>query len=99
WTWSEALGVIFLMGLGVSIVVGIAVVYQLLSAEITSRFAEYATLKAMGYPPRYLTNLILQQSAMLAILAFPLAWGGAAALDWVARSFQNVPVAMVWWRP
>ena len=98
WILDESLGTIFAMGLAVSVVVGVAVVYQLLSAEITDRFAEYATLKAMGYRPAFLGGVILQQAALLACAAFPPSLLVAGLLDWAARTFANVPVELWPWR-
>ena len=37
-------------------IVGVGVVYQVLASDIDNRLPEYATLKAMGYGPRYLSG-------------------------------------------
>lgn len=70
WVAKTSVGVIFGMGVIVAIVVGIAIVYQVLSSDIANRLPEYATLKAMGYRRGYLTRVILMQAATLAVAGF-----------------------------
>jgi putative ABC transport system permease protein len=45
-------------------------VYQVLVSEVTALLPEYATLRAMGYPNRFLASVVLQQAAMLALIGF-----------------------------
>ena len=63
---KTSVGIIFGFGVFVALLVGTAIVYQVLSSDISSRIAEYATLKAIGYPRRYLSRLVLEQALMLA---------------------------------
>ena len=48
WVWDTNYGLIFQSGVLVAVVVGTAIVYQVLASEVTSRMPEYATLKAIG---------------------------------------------------
>lgn len=70
WVEGTPLGKIFNMGVYVALFVGIAIVYQVLSTDIANMMGEYATLKAMGYPNRYLTKVVLQQSILLALVGY-----------------------------
>lgn len=70
--WQENTSIGFVFGLltSISFVVGIVLVYQILYTDVADHWAEYATLKAMGYPNRYLLGLILQEAALLSVLGF-----------------------------
>jgi putative ABC transport system permease protein len=70
WVWQSNYGLIFLSGVIVAVMVGTAIVYQVLSSEVVSLMPEYATLKAMGYRNAYLAWILVQQSLLLAVAAF-----------------------------
>ena len=70
WVMKTSVGVIFGLGVILAVLVGVAIVYQVLSSDIDNRLAEYATLKAMGFPPSYLSWTVLQQAFMLAVGGF-----------------------------
>jgi putative ABC transport system permease protein len=70
WLRDTSIGLIFQVGVVVAMIVGMAIVYQVLSSNIAEHFAEYATLKAMGYSNRFLAWIVLQQSVLLAVLGF-----------------------------
>ncbi|HMC10951.1 MAG TPA: FtsX-like permease family protein, partial [Pirellulaceae bacterium] len=80
WVWETNYGLIFLSGVVVAVVVGTAIVYQVLASEVTSRMPEYATLKAMGYDNAYLVRVMVEQSLLLALVAFAVSWAIAAVL-------------------
>jgi putative ABC transport system permease protein len=79
WVVQTPLGKIFNIGVWVAVAVGIAIVYQVLSTDIANMMGEYATLKAMGYSNRYLTAVVLQQAAILAVMGYVpslmISWG------------------------
>lgn len=70
WVWQSNYGLIFLSGVIVAVMVGTAIVYQVLSSEVVSLMPEYATLKAMGYRNAYLAWILVQQSLLFAVAAF-----------------------------
>lgn len=94
WTVKTSVGVIFGLGVVVAILVGVAIVYQVLSADIAKRMPEYATLKAMGYPGGYLTNVILTQAAIIGAVGFVPGWLIAVALYAVTRAQAHIPMNM-----
>ncbi|MFM7440313.1 MAG: ABC transporter permease DevC, partial [Snowella sp.] len=49
WSESTSIGFIFTLGTAIGFVVGVVIVYQILSSDVADYLAEYATLKAMGY--------------------------------------------------
>jgi putative ABC transport system permease protein len=94
WVVKTSVGVIFGLGVVVSIMVGAMVVYQVLSADIAKRMPEYATLKAMGYPESYLTKVILTQATIIGAVGFVPGWLLAGALYWVTRVQANLFMEM-----
>lgn len=94
WVWETNYGLIFQSGVLVAVVVGTAIVYQVLSSEVSSRMPEYATLKAMGYSNAYLARIMCEQSLTLALIAFVLAWAVAAVLYQITALGAQIPIRM-----
>lgn len=70
WLQATGMGFIFTLGVGVALIVGAAIVYQILYTDIARNFSEYATLKAMGYRNRFLFQIILHQAILLSLMGF-----------------------------
>ncbi|MCE9526365.1 MAG: ABC transporter permease DevC [Planctomycetales bacterium] len=94
WVGRTSFGLIFQLGVGVALFVGTAIVYQVLSADVTSLMPEYATLKAMGYANAYLMKVILQQAVVLSLLGFLPGWGLAQLLYYVTSEGAGIPIQM-----
>ena len=63
-------GIIFGFGVVIGILVGLVIVYQVLSTDVADHLREYATFKAVGYPHRYFIGIILEEALILATLGF-----------------------------
>jgi putative ABC transport system permease protein len=78
-------GPIFGLGALIGLCVGMLIAYQILFTEISDRRAQFATLKAIGYPPRYILGVIVRQSLLYGIAGFVPAllasWLAFAAID------------------
>ena len=70
WIGATSTGFIFGMGVAVSCVVGVVIVYQILYTDISEHLKQYATLKAMGYRSGFLFNTVLQEAIILAVLGY-----------------------------
>jgi putative ABC transport system permease protein len=70
WWVSTPIGFAFGAGVVLGFVVGVVICYQILSSDVADHSAEYATLKAIGYPNRYLSLVVLQESVILAVAGF-----------------------------
>jgi putative ABC transport system permease protein len=70
WTTYTPTGFIFKLGVLMAIFVGCIIVYQILYTDVSDHLPEYATVKAMGFPDRYLFSLVLQESLILSVLGF-----------------------------
>ncbi|NDD29174.1 MAG: FtsX-like permease family protein [Proteobacteria bacterium] len=94
WQRSTSIGFIFGLGVAIGFVVGIVIVYQVLSSDVSDHLAEYATLKAMGYSNRYLVGVFAQESVLLAVLGFLPGIGIAMVLYHRAAAATTLPIAM-----
>lgn len=94
WLWQTPIGLIFQLGVALSLLVGAAIVYMVLATDVTDRLPEYATLLAMGYTHRYLSSVVLTQAIALGLAGFLLAWGVSEILYRVTGSASGIPIAM-----
>jgi putative ABC transport system permease protein len=67
---STPVGFIFGLGTAMGLIVGLVMVYQILSSDVADHMGEYATFKAMGYTDWYLFGIILEESIILAFLGY-----------------------------
>jgi putative ABC transport system permease protein len=70
WRTASPVGFIFGLGTAMAFVVGVVIVYQVLSTDVNSHLKEYATFKAMGYQNTYLLSVVFEEAIILAILGF-----------------------------
>jgi putative ABC transport system permease protein len=63
-------GFVFTFGVVFGCVIGFAITYQVLSADVNDHLSEYAVLRAMGFTQRYLLGVVFEQAALLAGLGF-----------------------------
>jgi putative ABC transport system permease protein len=94
WVREKPVGVIFGLGIVVACAVGIVFVYQILSSDISNRFGEFATLKAMGYPDRVVSSLVIKQALVLANAGYLPGLVVAAILDRLVTLATRMPVEM-----
>jgi putative ABC transport system permease protein len=94
WRTGTAIGFIFSVGVALGLVVGIVVVYQILYTNVSEHLPQYATLKAIGYPHRYLLSMVLQQSIFIAILGYIPGWLLSQLLYGFTKQATQLPIAM-----
>jgi len=70
WANNTAIGFIFNLGVAMGFVVGVIIVYQVLSTDVSDHMAEYATFKAMGYRNIYLLGIVFEEAIILSVLGF-----------------------------
>jgi len=87
-------GVIFGFGVLIGVLVGLVIVYQVLSADVADHLREYATFKAMGYGPRFFLGIVLEEALVLGLLGFlPGLLFGTAILT-LMGAVTTLPLAM-----
>lgn len=70
WRNNTSIGFVFSLLATMSFIVGIILVYQILYMDVSEHWAEYATLKAIGYSNFYLLGIVLQEALILAVIGF-----------------------------
>jgi putative ABC transport system permease protein len=70
WRNNTNIGFVFSLLTTMSFVVGIILVYQILYTDVADHWAEYATLKAMGYTNLYLLWVVIQQALLVGVMGF-----------------------------
>ena len=98
WASNTPIGVIFGLGAVMAFMVGIVIVFQILSTDVNEHLGEYATFKAMGYGDRFIIFIVLEEAMILAVLGFipglALALGQYALIANVAA----LPISMTFAR-
>ncbi|MEH1907240.1 ABC transporter permease DevC [Nostoc sp.] len=94
WKKNTAIGFIFSLGVGMGFLVGVIIVYQVLSTDVNSHMKEYATFKAMGYNNLYLLGVVFEEAIILAILGFIPGAIAPLGLYHLTRNATNLPVYM-----
>jgi putative ABC transport system permease protein len=98
WMGRTSVGIIFQLGVAVALLVGIIFVYQVIATDIANHFAEYATLKAMGYSHGYLRKVVLGQALVLSVLGYLPALLVAFGLYALGQRLASIPLVMTWTR-
>lgn len=70
WRTASPIGFVFGLGTAMAFVVGVVIVYQVLSTDVNAHLKEYATFKAMGYGNSYLLSIVFEEAMILALLGF-----------------------------
>ncbi|MEO1132062.1 MAG: ABC transporter permease DevC, partial [Cyanobacteria bacterium J06639_1] len=80
WRENTNIGFVFSLLTAMGFIVGIILVYQILYTDVADHWAEYATLKAMGYSNFYLLGVVMQEAALLTALGFLPGWAISVVL-------------------
>jgi putative ABC transport system permease protein len=70
WLRVTPIGYAFGVGLVLGFVVGFVICSQILSGDVSDHLAEYATLRAIGYPGRYLSQVVITEALILALVGY-----------------------------
>ena len=94
WLQLTSVGQFLLVAVVLAVVVGVIFVYQMMAADIRNMLPEYATVKALGYRPPYLTGVVLWQAVLLAMLGYVPGFLAAIGLYAAARKWGGIPTDM-----
>ncbi|MBD2346336.1 ABC transporter permease DevC [Anabaena subtropica] len=94
WKTESPIGFIFSLGVSMGFMVGVIIVYQVLSTDVNAHIKEYATFKAMGYGNSYLLGIIFEEALILAILGFIPGFIVPLGLYQLAANATNLPIYM-----
>jgi putative ABC transport system permease protein len=98
WRKASPVGFIFGLGTAMAFVVGVVIVYQVLSTDVNAHLKEYATFKAMGYSNSYLLGVVFEEAIILACLGFIPGFLLPNILYVLAANATALPIAMTFSR-
>lgn len=67
---ESPIGFVFGLGSAMGFIVGVVIVYQVLSTDVNSHLGEYATFRAMGFRNSYLLGIVFEEAVILSVLGF-----------------------------
>ncbi|SRR5579883_1371973 len=91
---QQPLGFVFGLGTALAMVVGVVIVYQILSTDVNDHTAEYATFKAMGYRDTYLLTIVFEEAVILAAIGFVPGVVASLGLYVALRKVAALPIYM-----
>ncbi len=94
WETNTPIGFIFALGTMMGFIVGVIIVYQVLSTDVNAHIKEYATFKAMGYKNFFLLSVVFEEAIILAILGFLPGAAISTGLYALTRNATNLPLYM-----
>jgi len=98
WRDETPIGFVFGLGVAIGFLVGTVICYQILSSDVADHLAEYATLRAIGYPGRYLNLVVLQQGLLLALGGFLPGLVPSVVMYWYLHAQTGLPLRLTAWR-
>lgn len=87
-------GLIFGLGVVIGTLVGLVIVYQILSTDVADHLSEYATFKAMGYNQRFFRSIVLEEALILAFVGFIPALLATIGIYLVMAEATALPIGM-----
>ncbi|MEA5599385.1 ABC transporter permease DevC [Rivularia sp. UHCC 0363] len=94
WQTNTPIGFIFSLGTAMGFIVGVIIVYQVLSTDVNAHMKEYATFKAMGYRNFFLLTVVFEEAIILAVLGFIPGAAISTGLYALTRNATNLPLYM-----
>ena len=94
WLRVTSVGQFLLVAVILAVVVGVIFVYQMMAADIRNMLPEYATVKALGYRPPYLTGGGALAGDTARLLGYIPGFVAAIALYSAARNWGGIPTGM-----
>jgi putative ABC transport system permease protein len=91
---QRPIGLIFGFGVFIGVLVGMIIVYQVLSTDVADHLREYATFKAMGYRQRFFLGIVFEEAIILAILGFIPGFAASIALYAAVAAMTGLPIGM-----
>lgn len=87
-------GIIFGFGVLMGVIVGLVIVYQVLSTDVADHLKEYATFKAMGYDHPFFLGIVFEEALVLAIFGFIPGFIASLGLYSALVAVTGLPVVM-----
>lgn len=98
-TTQKPIGIVFGFGIVIGVMVGVIIVYQVLSTDVADHLREYATFKAIGYKRSFFLGIVFEEALVLALLGFIPGLAIALLLYEIIAVATGLPIAMTGARP
>ena len=93
-TSDRPVGLMFKTGMFIGFVVGVVILFQVISTEIGNRMGQFATLKAMGFGRHFVLGVGAAQTAYFALLGFLPAWAIGYGAFLAVSHASHLPMRM-----
>jgi putative ABC transport system permease protein len=93
-TTQRPVGLVFGFGVVIGVLVGVIIVYQVLSTDVADHLKEYATFKAIGYPQRFFLGVVFEEALILGLLGFVPGFLVSLGLYAAVAAATGLPLAM-----
>ena len=90
----KPIGIMFQSAVFVAFAVGLVILFQVLSTELSNRLNEFATLKAMGFGAPFIYGIGLSQNLIFIVCSFVPAWLAAQGLFILVYKLSKLPMEM-----
>jgi putative ABC transport system permease protein len=94
WVTNTSTGLIFGFGVIVAVIVGLVILNQTLSTQITRQLPQYATLKAIGYTDRQLGGIVVTIATIMSTISYVPAVLIATIIYRIIRTVTPLPIEM-----
>jgi len=98
WRTNTSTGILFGFGVIVAVIVGVVILNQTLSTQVTRQLPQYATLKALGYTDRQLAGIVVAIAAMMSSVGYLPAVVLSDLIYWIIRQVTPLPIEMSYQR-
>ena len=98
-TTQKPVGVVFGFGVVIGCLVGVIIVYQVLSTDVADHIREYATFKAIGYGRGFFLGIVFEEAFILAFLGFVPGTLISTGLYALVKAGTGLPIGMTQTRP
>jgi putative ABC transport system permease protein len=93
-TTQRPVGLVFGFGVVIGVLVGVIIVYQVLSTDVADHLKEYATFKAIGYPQHFFLGVVFEEALILGLLGFVPGFLVSLGLYAAVAAATGLPLAM-----
>jgi len=94
WVTRTSTGLVFGCGLLVAVIVGLVILNQTLSTQITRQLPQFATLKAMGYTDGYLGGVVVTLAIIMSTISFVPAAALSVVFYGMIQRATRLPIEM-----
>jgi putative ABC transport system permease protein len=96
WLFTTGAGISLIMSAVLGLLIGGVIVAQTLYASTLDRLPEYATLRAIGGPARYLYRIVLTQATLEGLMGYAIGFVVVGFVVWSGRNASAAPEMPLW---